>query len=67
MNESEYEERENYFLYKKTDDYEVSMLFIEEAMAQIRSSDNGGLLIIDSVYGLMNSCFEQHNIERDNL
>lgn len=36
-------------------------------MNQIKETGRGGLLIIDSVYGLMNACFENFNIEHDNL
>ena len=36
-------------------------------MNQIKETDKGGLLVIDSVYTLMNSCFEHFGIENDNL
>lgn len=36
-------------------------------MNQIRESNRGGLLVVDSVYTLMNSCFEHFGIENDNL
>jgi hypothetical protein len=43
------------------------MQFIEETMSQIRETDKGGLLIIDSIYTLINSCFEHFGIESDYL
>ena len=54
-------------MYKKTSDYNLGMQFIEEVLAQIKQSEKHGLLIIDSVYSFMNSCFENFNIEHDNL
>jgi hypothetical protein len=36
MNESEYEERENYVIFKKTNEFGSAMQFIEEIMSQIR-------------------------------
>lgn len=54
-------------MYKKTNEFMVGMQFVDEIMNQIKESGRGGLLIIDSIYGLMNSCFEHFNIEHDNL
>ena len=67
MNEAEYEESYSYFISKKTTDYNVGMQFIEEVLEQIKRSERGGLLIIDSIYSFMNACFESCNIDHDNL
>jgi hypothetical protein len=67
MNEAEYEECESNIFYKKTTDPTLGQQFIEETLAQIKQTERGGLLIIDSIYSFINAYIEGLGAEGDSV
>jgi hypothetical protein len=64
MNEAEFDEKEQFFKYKKClDDYDAQMNFIDYFFREIEKSKKGGLLVIDNIYALVNASFNYFKIE----